>query len=138
MEFKLEATSGNARAGVCRMARGEFRTPLFMPVGTLGAVKALLPEELKEIGVEVLLGNAYHLYLRPGVDVVEAAGGLGRFMAWDGLLLTDSGGFQVFSLQDFRKVDDEGVEFRSHLDGSTHLFTPERCVEIQRRIGRTS
>lgn len=135
MEFKVEATSGKARAGVCRMAGGTFRTPLFMPVGTLGAVKALLPDELREIGAEVVLGNAYHLYLRPGVEVVEAAGGLGRFMAWDGLTLTDSGGFQVFSLHGLRKVDDEGVEFRSHLDGSAHHLTPEKCVEIQRRLG---
>ncbi|MEW6200592.1 MAG: tRNA guanosine(34) transglycosylase Tgt, partial [bacterium] len=135
MVFQLEATSGDARTGVCRLPHGSFQTPLFMPVGTYGAVKAIAPAELRRIGVEVILCNAYHLYLRPGVEVVESLGGLRAFAAWDGLVLTDSGGYQIFSLKGMTKVDERGVEFRSHLDGSSHFLTPEECVQFQSRLG---
>ncbi|WP_420633726.1 tRNA guanosine(34) transglycosylase Tgt [Candidatus Palauibacter sp.] len=133
--FRLEGTSGRARAGALSLARGEIRTPCFMPVGTLGTVKSLTPGELREAGVEVLLGNAYHLYLRPGTRVLTELGGLHRFMGWDGPILTDSGGFQVFSLARINEIDDEGVTFRSHLDGSLHRLTPELSMDIQAAIG---
>ncbi len=133
--FELEATDGGARAGRLRLDRGEIRTPAFMPVGTLGTVKALSPDEVEEAGVEIVLGNAYHLYLRPGLDVIRAVGGLHRFMDWEGPILTDSGGFQVFSLARINEVDDDGVTFRSHIDGSRHRLTPERSVEIQSVLG---
>jgi len=124
-----------ARTGVLRLPHGEVATPVFMPVGTAGTVKALTVEDLREIGFQIILSNTYHLYLRPGMDVIAGAGGLHRFMAWDRNILTDSGGYQVFSLSNLRKISREGVRFRSHLDGSGHLFTPENVAEIQCVIG---
>jgi len=124
-----------ARTGVMRLPHGDVSTPVFMPVGTAGAMKALAVEDLREIGFEIILSNTYHLYLRPGMEVMAGAGGLHRFMAWDRNILTDSGGYQVFSLSNLRKIMPEGVRFQSHLDGSRHLFTPEKTVEIQYTIG---
>jgi queuine tRNA-ribosyltransferase len=124
-----------ARLGRMRTAHGEFMTPVFMPVGTKAAVKGLSPEEIKETGARIILANTYHLFLRPGVDVIRGAGGLQRFMNWPGPILTDSGGFQVFSLKGLSRVDEEGVTFRSHLDGSPCRFTPESVVEIQEALG---
>ncbi len=124
-----------ARAGYVETPRGGFQTPAFMPVGTQGTVKGLSPRELKDGGASIILANAYHLFLRPGHELVRQMGGLGSFMSWDGLILTDSGGFQVFSLADLMKIDDEGVSFRSHLDGSTHFFSPELLVDIQTALG---
>ena len=136
MSFALEATDGAARAGVLRTAHGEIRTPAFMPVGTKGTVNTLLPSEVRALGADVILGNTYHLHLRPGEDVIEELGGLHAFTGWDGPILTDSGGFQVFSLRDtLVQVDDEGVTFRSVYDGRAERFTPERVAEIQRRLG---
>lgn len=133
--FRLEATDGAARAGVLRTGRGEVRTPCFMPVGTLGTVKSLTPEELEAVQAEIILANAYHLYLRPGLEVIRAVGGLHRFMHWRRPLLTDSGGFQVFSLARINEVDDGGVTFQSHIDGSRHRLTPEGSVAIQAVLG---
>ena len=133
--FRLEGSDGTARAGRLRTARGTIETPCFMPVGTQGTVKSLTPGELRDAGAQVVLGNAYHLYLRPGLEVFRRAGGLHRFMGWPGPLLTDSGGFQVFSLAKINEVDDEGVTFQSHLDGSRHRLTPERSVAIQACLG---
>jgi queuine tRNA-ribosyltransferase len=134
--FTLGATDGAARAGVIRTAHGEIRTPAFMPVGTKGTVKTLLPAEVAALGADVVLGNTYHLHFRPGEDVIEALGGLHAFTGWGGPILTDSGGFQVFSLRDtLADVDDEGVTFRSVYDGSLERLTPERVAEIQRRLG---
>ncbi|MEO7423591.1 MAG: tRNA guanosine(34) transglycosylase Tgt [Fibrobacteria bacterium] len=135
--FAIEsAPSGSkARAGVLRTAHGEIPTPVFMPVGTAGSVKAVTPRGLKDAGARIILGNTYHLYLRPGCDLIEKAGGLHKFISWDGAMLTDSGGFQVWSLETLRKISEEGVEFRSHIDGSKHLFTPESVMLAQRRIG---
>jgi queuine tRNA-ribosyltransferase len=133
--FQIVARHGSARAGVFDTPHGSVLTPAFMPVGTLATVRALDPLELRQAGASMLLANAYHLHLRPGDDVIQELGGLHRFMAWDGPLLTDSGGFQVFSLQGLRRVDEEGVEFRSHIDGSRRRFTPELVVRIQRRLG---
>ncbi len=133
--FALDGTDGRARAGRLTLARGEIRTPCFMPVGTLGTVKSLTPEDLAGAGVQILLGNAYHLYLRPGLDVIRACGGLHRFMNWEGPILTDSGGFQVFSLARINEVNDEGVTFQNHIDGSRHRLTPERSIEIQAALG---
>jgi queuine tRNA-ribosyltransferase len=133
--FSLDATDGAARAGALRTAHGDVATPAFMPVGTKGTVKGVHPDELEALGAQIVLGNTYHLYFRPGVDVVEEMGGLHRFMSWNGPTLTDSGGFQVFSLADLRRVDDDGVTFTSHLDGSTHRITPERAMEIQALLG---
>jgi len=124
-----------ARAGLLVTPRGPARTPAFMPVGTYGAVKALTPEEIRGSGAAVILGNTYHLYLRPGHELIRRLGGLHRFMGWDGSILTDSGGFQVFSLAPFRKIREEGAEFRSHLDGSTHHLTPELSIGIQEALG---
>jgi queuine tRNA-ribosyltransferase len=138
MRFKLQSkdVQSNARAGVISTDHGEINTPVFMPVGTQGAVKAVHMTELKdEIKAQIILGNTYHLYLRPGLDILEKAGGLHRFNSWDRPILTDSGGFQVFSLADIRKIREEGTEFRSHIDGSKHLFTPEKVMDIQRIIG---
>lgn len=135
MTFNVESTCSAARAGLLTTAHGEVRTPVFMPVGTQGAVKAVTPRQLEESGVEMILGNTYHLFLRPGTRTLSAAGGLHRFSGWERPILTDSGGFQVYSLAKLRKMDDEGVTFRSHLDGSTHRFTPENVVETQRIIG---
>ena len=133
--FSIEGRDGQARAGRLTTAHGEVLTPVFMPVGTQGAVKAVHMRELREMGAQIVLGNTYHLYLRPGTVVIEAAGGLHKFNGYDGPMLTDSGGFQVFSLAGIRKLREEGVEFRSHIDGSKHLFTPERVVDIERSIG---
>ncbi len=138
MKFELLHTdkSSNARAGLITTDHGEVETPIFMPVGTVGSVKAVQMYELKEdIKAQIILGNTYHLYLRPGLDIIEKAGGLHKFNSWNKPMLTDSGGFQVFSLSDIRKLSEEGAEFRSHLDGSKHFFTPEKVMDIQRIIG---
>ncbi len=135
LEFSLDHTDGAARAGLLSTDHGDIPTPMFMPVGTQGTVKAIEPRELKEIGARVILGNTYHLYLRPGMEVIEKAGGLHAFASWDRPILTDSGGYQVFSLSDLRGIDPEGVEFRSHHDGSLHRFTPESVIDIQRSLG---
>lgn len=137
MEFDIlrSAGPGGARAGLIRTTNGTAQTPAFMTVGTQGTVKALSPRELKEAGVEIVLGNTYHLYLRPGPETIENAGGLARFMSWDGLTLTDSGGFQIFSMTDLTRIGRDGVTFRSHLDGSEHFLSPEKVIEIQGKIG---
>jgi queuine tRNA-ribosyltransferase len=135
IQLQIEATRGAARAGKLVTPHGEVETPVFMPVGTLGSVKGISQDVLEELGVEILLGNTYHLYLRPGVDTVRKLGGLHRFMSWDRAILTDSGGFQVFSLNELRKVSEEGVAFRSHLDGSAHFLSPEKAMEIQIGLG---
>lgn len=132
--FTLEHTDGAARAGLLRTAHGVIPTPIFMPVGTVGSVKAVAPDDLAAIGAPIILGNTYHLYLRPGDELVARRGGLHRFASWPGAILTDSGGFQVFSLSSLRKIREEGVEFRSHIDGSRHMFTPESVVRIQRNL----
>ena len=129
----VEHIDGTARAGVAEAARGTYRTPCFMPVGTRGAIKYLSASDYENLGAEIVLGNTYHLMLRPGAETVAALGGLGRFAGWNGLTLTDSGGFQVFSLDP--KVDDEGVTFKSTYDGSSHRFTAERAVEVQQLLG---
>jgi len=133
--FKIEARSGSARTGRLITPHGEVETPVFMPVGTLASVKGVSQDILEQLGVEILLGNTYHLYLRPGVEQVRKLGGLHRFMAWPRAILTDSGGFQVFSLNDLRKVTEGGVTFRSHLDGSSHFFSPESAMEAQIGLG---
>ncbi|MFL5683988.1 MAG: tRNA guanosine(34) transglycosylase Tgt [Chloroflexota bacterium] len=133
--FTVTATDGAARAGVLHTAHGDVPTPAFMPVGTKGTVKAVDPDELRALGATIVLGNTYHLSFRPGADVVAELGGLHAFMGWDGPILTDSGGFQVVSLGDLRVVDDDGVTFRSHLDGSTHRFTPELAMGVQAALG---
>ena len=138
MEYKLQATAPNseARAGVITTDHGEILTPIFMPVGTLGSVKGIHTREIRDdIKAQIILGNTYHLYLRPGTDILEKAGGLHKFNGWERHILTDSGGFQVFSLSGNRKLKEEGAYFRSHIDGSKHLFTPEGVVDIQRSIG---
>jgi len=123
-----------ARAGILRTSRGDVETPAFMPVGTQGTVKTIIPEELKSIGAQMILSNAYHLALRPGAELIAKAGGLHKFMHWDGPILTDSGGYQVFSLANLRKVEEKGVQFRSHIDGEMHFFTPESVVQIQEEL----
>ena len=133
--FSLEAEDGHARAGSFALARGTIQTPTFMPVGTLGTVKMLDPTELRALGAQIILGNTYHLYLRPGPETLEHFGGLHRWMQWERPMLTDSGGFQFFSLSHLCRFSEEGVSFRSHLDGSKHLFTPERVMGIQASIG---
>jgi queuine tRNA-ribosyltransferase len=133
--LQIEATRGSARAGKLITPHGEVETPVFMPVGTLGSVKSIPQDVLEELGVEILLSNTYHLFLRPGVETVRKMGGLHRFMSWDRAILTDSGGFQVFSLTELRKVSEEGVAFRSHLDGSPHFLSPEKAMEIQIGLG---
>ena len=138
MKFELQYndTKTNARAGLITTDHGVIETPIFMPVGTQGAVKAVHMPELKDdIKAQIILGNTYHLYLRPGLDILEKAGGLHKFNGWDRPILTDSGGFQVFSLSENRKLREEGAEFRSHIDGSKHLFTPEKVMDIERTIG---
>lgn len=138
MRFDLLHTDSEtkARVGKLETAHGVIETPIFMPVGTAGTVKGVHQRELKnDIGAQIILGNTYHLYLRPGTQILEEAGGLHRFMGWDGPILTDSGGFQVFSLSDIRKITEEGVRFTSHIDGSKHLFSPETAIDIQRSIG---
>ncbi len=134
-DFRLLKTCENARSGELITSHGTVLTPAFMPVGSQGTVKALAPEEVKEIGYGMILANTYHLYLRPGIEVVERLGGLHKFMAWDGAILTDSGGYQVFSLSPLCKVGEEGVKFRSHIDGSEHTFTPELAIEYQEKLG---
>ncbi len=138
MRFELvgEDLQSNGRAGIIETAHGKIETPIFMPVGTAGTVKAVHQRELKEdIKAQIILGNTYHLYLRPGLDLLEKAGGLHKFNGWDRPILTDSGGYQVYSLADVRKIKEEGVKFQSHIDGSRHLFTPENVMDIQRTIG---
>ena len=130
-EFNISATDGSARTGVLRTPRGDIRTPAFMPVGTAGTVKALTTDQVKQAGSDIILGNTYHLMLRPGAERVAKLGGLHRFMRWDGPILTDSGGFQVMSLSNISKVTEEAVTFASHVDGSRHVLTPERSIEIQ-------
>ena len=133
--YELEARDGDARAGTLQTPHGAIQTPVFMPVGTQATVKAVTPEQLKDIGASIVLSNTYHLYLRPGSDLVQEMGGLHKFMHWDRPILTDSGGFQVFSLGGLREIDEEGVTFKSHIDGSIHRFTPERSIAIQEQLG---
>ena len=133
--FTLEATDGDARAGLLRTPRGDVPTPAFMPVATQGSVKALDPEDLRSIGARILLANTYHLYLRPGVELIQSLGGLHSFIGWDGPILTDSGGFQGFSLAHLRTITEEAIIFKSHVDGSMHTFSPESAMEHQRRLG---
>ena len=133
--FTVKKTDGVARAGIIQTAHGDLPTPAFMPVATQGSVKALDPDDLRSIGARILLGNAYHLYLRPGVDIIEGLGGLHGFMQWDGPILTDSGGFQGFSLEHLREVTEDAIVFKSHIDGSIHEFTPEAAVHHQERLG---
>ncbi|MDQ2088396.1 tRNA guanosine(34) transglycosylase Tgt [Marimonas arenosa] len=133
--FELKATDGVARTGVISTPRGAICTPAFMPVGTAGTVKAMMPESVRETGADILLGNTYHLMLRPGADRIERLGGLHRFMNWPRPILTDSGGFQVMSLAGLRKLTEHGVTFKSHIDGSKHELTPERSMEVQRLLG---
>ena len=133
--FSISATDGAARAGVIAMKRGDIRTPAFMPVGTAGTVKAMRPEEVRESGTDIILGNTYHLMLRPGAERVAKLGGLHKFMGWDRPILTDSGGYQVMSLSELTKVTEEGVAFASHLDGSRHTLSPERSIAVQRLLG---
>jgi queuine tRNA-ribosyltransferase len=138
LKFTLQHTDKDsaARAGLITTDHGEIQTPIFMPVGTVGSVKAVTQQQLKEdVKAQIILGNTYHLYLRPGLDVLEKAGGLHKFIGWDRPILTDSGGYQVFSLAGTRKINEEGVTFQSHIDGSRHLFTPERVMDIERSIG---
>jgi queuine tRNA-ribosyltransferase len=135
LKFELQATSGEARAGKITTPHGEIETPVFMPVGTVANVKGVPQHLLEELGVNILLSNTYHLYLRPGAEQIRQLGGLHRFMSWDRSILTDSGGFQVFSLSSLRKLTEEGVEFRSHLDGSLHFLSPERAIEAEIALG---
>ncbi|MDR2892676.1 MAG: tRNA guanosine(34) transglycosylase Tgt [Deltaproteobacteria bacterium] len=132
--FRLLARDGAARRGELHTAHGVIQTPIFMPVGTVGSVKAVAPDDLEALGAQIILGNTYHLYLRPGDELVRRRGGLHGFTGWRKPFLTDSGGFQAFSLSELRKISEAGVEFRSHLDGSKHLFTPEKVVQIQRNL----
>lgn len=134
-EFIKKDKHTNARRGRIHTPHGSIETPVFMPVGTAATVKAMRPEEVKAMGAEIILSNTYHLYLRPGHEIVKEAGGLHKFMNWDRAILTDSGGFQVFSLGALRKITEEGVKFNSHIDGSTHMLTPERSIEIQNALG---
>ena len=138
MKFTIEKTdiNSNARAGAIETSHGKIKTPVFMPVGTQGTVKAVHQRELKnQINADIILGNTYHLYLRPGIDIIEKAGGIHKFINWSGNILTDSGGYQVYSLASNRKITDDGVKFKNHIDGSSHLFTPEKVIDIQRSIG---
>ena len=138
MKFELQVTdkASDARTGIITTDHGQIKTPIFMPVGTVGSVKGVHFEELKkQVMAQIILGNTYHLYLRPGLDVIRAAGGLHKFNGWDRPILTDSGGFQVFSLTGIRKLKEEGCEFRSHIDGSKHFFTPENVMDTERVIG---
>ena len=134
-ELKKVCKDTNARRGQLKTPHGNIETPVFMPVGTAATVKAMRPEDVKELGASIILSNTYHLYLRPGHEIVREAGGLHKFMNWDRAILTDSGGFQVFSLGDLRKITEEGVTFRSHIDGSKHMFTPEKSMEVQNALG---
>jgi queuine tRNA-ribosyltransferase len=134
-EFIITASGGRARTGIFHTPHGELLTPVFAPVGTQATVKTLTPEQLRELGASLVLANTYHLYLRPGDELIRELGGLHEFMQWPEPMLTDSGGFQVFSLSDTRKIDDDGVTFKSHVDGSMHRFTPERSIQIQNNLG---
>ena len=138
-EFSFKTThvcsQSGARTGIFKTPHGEIETPIYMPVGTQATVKSLSPTDLKEIEAQIILSNTYHLYLRPGNELIKKAGGLHKFMNWDRPILTDSGGFQVFSLSDFRKINDNGVEFKSHLNGEKHIMTPEKCIQIQNDLG---
>ena len=131
MQFSVHATDGAARAGTLQLRHGRVDTPTFMPVGTYGTVKAMSPEELRGLGAQVVLGNTFHLWLRPGLDVIGAHGGLHRFMGWDGPILTDSGGYQVFSLGDLRTISEEGVRFQSPVNGDRLMLTPEESMRIR-------
>ena len=133
--LKISKTSGSARRGILKTPHGEIQTPFFMTIGTVGAIKGLIPSEVRDVGGEIILSNTYHLHLRPGEDIVNKAGGLHKFMNWDGPILTDSGGFQVFSLSKIRKLTEEGVEFRSHLNGEKIFLTPEKAIDIQQKLG---
>lgn len=135
IQFSVKASDGNARLGAVRTTRGTIRTPAFMPVGTQGTVKAMLPEQVRATGADILLGNTYHLMLRPGADLIERFGGLHHFMNWPRPILTDSGGFQVMSLAALRKITEEGVSFQSHIDGSKHMLSPETSMTIQHKLG---
>lgn len=137
LTFEIEHISKDcgARAGIIHTAHGDIKTPVFMPVGTKATVKTMTPEELDSIGTQIILGNTYHLYLRPGMDIIHKAGGLHKFMNWDKPILTDSGGFQVFSLADPKDMSEEGVVFSSHIDGSRHMISPEKSIEIQKTLG---
>ncbi len=137
VKFELikEDVRTKARRGKLHTPHGSLETPVFMPVGTAATVKAMRPEQVKDLGARIILSNTYHLYLRPGHEIIREAGGLHRFMNWNGAILTDSGGFQVFSLGDLRKITEEGVTFRSHIDGSLHMFTPEKSIEVQNALG---
>ena len=135
MSFEVLASDGAARTGILRTARGDVRTPAFMPVGTAATVKAMLPESVRSTGADIVLGNTYHLMLRPGADLIHQFGGLHKFMAWDGPILTDSGGFQVMSLSKLRKITEDGVHFRSHIDGHEEFLSPERAMQIQAVLG---
>jgi len=137
VQFKVLKTDpgSQARAGIMHTAHGVIKTPIFMPVGTQATVKAISPEDLQRLKAQIILGNTYHLYLRPGTDVIAHAGGLQKFSSWHKPILTDSGGYQVFSLSDLNKISEEGFAFQSHIDGSKHFFTPEKVVEIQRKLG---
>jgi len=134
-ELIHEEKHTGARLGILHTSRGSFPTPMFMPVGTQATVKSMTPEELKDIGANIILSNTYHLFLRPGAELIEKAGGLHRFMNWDRGILTDSGGFQVFSLAGMRDITEEGVRFRSHIDGSYHMLTPEKSIDVQHKLG---
>ena len=133
--LNIQDSATSARTGELTLPHGKVKTPVFMPVGTLGTVKAMSPGELENIGFDIILGNTYHLYLRPGDELIKNAGGLHSFINWNRNILTDSGGFQVMSLQQFRKITEEGIEFQSHIDGSFHLFSPERVMEIEHNLG---
>jgi queuine tRNA-ribosyltransferase len=135
IRFEATATDGAARTGVIHTSRGDIRTPAFMPVGTAGSVKAMLPDSVRETGADIILGNTYHLMLRPGAERIARLGGLHRFMGWEWPILTDSGGFQVMSLSKLRKISEEGVRFQSHIDGAAEFLSPERAMEIQRLLG---
>src|ERR1700752_4646846 len=135
LSFEILATDGAARSGIVRMERGAVLTPAFMPVGTAATVKAMLPDSVAETGADIILGNTYHLMLRPGAERIAKLGGLHKFMNWPRPILTDSGGYQVMSLAKLRQIDETGVTFRSHLDGSPYVLTPERSIEIQHLLG---
>ena len=135
MVFNIQARDDTARSGVIRLPRGEIRTPAFMPVGTAGTVKAMMPDSVRQTGADIVLGNTYHLMLRPGAERIARLGGLHKFMAWERPILTDSGGYQVMSLSDLRKIKEEGVTFRSHIDGSEQFLSPERAMDVQRLLG---
>src|SRR4051812_6127223 len=134
-EFQIEGTQGAARAGALLLPHGPVKTPAFMPVGTHAVVRGLSAEDVRRTGAQIILGNTYHLHLRPGESVIQDMGGLQRFTTWNGPMLTDSGGFQVFSLEGLRRIEEEGVEFQSHIDGTLRMLTPERVMEIQWRLG---